>query len=431
MTENIKSYKSEMVSKELVWILIACALLSLTQTALSHWQITPRVTDVWSAVVCGISAFWICDLVAVLFSACIFAKNSKEVAVIALFGVMAFLVAFVAYGSEVSLMTRIFESAKWLGLIGLLALAYQSLRERDLKNFLVAICFTLFVPISTGYLSATYVAHPLTMDLYTYSFDLSLVWRVAPYFYNLARHSWIVTMVTGLAYIGILGAYQILAALQVRFVDHAVVPALRIFLIAAILGFGCYFIFPVVGPAPFFGGSYPGSLPGLADFAPRAMLAGLAPRNGMPSLHFAWALLLLMNVPRRLRYAKALYALYCYLTFMATLSTGQHYFVDLIAALPFAALVQAIGLCLTTTNYSKFMGSMARSAIFFASFLILIAFNPWWLKSPVCAWLITGLLFVYFLVEINFLRNRIWLKCQISDSHLQACDLLRKGESAR
>jgi|SRR5450756_786207 len=61
-------------------------------------------------------------------------------------------------------------------------------------------------------------------------------------------------------------------------------------------------------------------------------------RNCMPSMHFTWALLLAFNArPRWWR--NCLWA-YVGLIGMATIATGQHYLVDLIAAVPYALGVQ-------------------------------------------------------------------------------------------
>jgi len=73
-----------------------------------------------------------------------------------------------------------------------------------------------------------------------------------------------------------------------------------------------YMIFPAVGPA----------WVGVAD----------APRNCVPSLHLTWALLLILYIPGRLRLLAIIFAV---LTACATLGLGQHYIIDLIAAVPY------------------------------------------------------------------------------------------------
>jgi hypothetical protein len=69
-------------------------------------------------------------------------------------------------------------------------------------------------------------------------------------------------------------------------------------------------------------------------------VAWVYPRNCFPSGHFTWALLLAWNVHDwRWRWVFVVYAA---LMAIATVASGEHYFVDLMAAVPFAVLVQAI-----------------------------------------------------------------------------------------
>jgi hypothetical protein len=63
------------------------------------------------------------------------------------------------------------------------------------------------------------------------------------------------------------------------------------------------------------------------------------PRNCMPSLHLTWALLLAWYSVRRLRAAAWIFA---GLTAFATLATGEHYWIDLVAALLYSACFVAL-----------------------------------------------------------------------------------------
>jgi hypothetical protein len=87
--------------------------------------------------------------------------------------------------------------------------------------------------------------------------------------------------------------------------------------LGAFLSLPCYLLFPAVGPI-----HAPG---GIADPA--------APRNCMPSMHLTWTLLLWVNSRGWIKWAAGIFAA---LTAIATLATGEHYFPDLLAALPWA-----------------------------------------------------------------------------------------------
>jgi hypothetical protein len=88
-----------------------------------------------------------------------------------------------------------------------------------------------------------------------------------------------------------------------------------VLLMASICAVPFYLLFPAVGPV------YMG--------APNAH------RNCLPSLHLSWAILLWRAAkPGWNSWAMALFAL---LTAISTLTTGEHYLIDLIVALPYAA----------------------------------------------------------------------------------------------
>jgi hypothetical protein len=119
---------------------------------------------------------------------------------------------------------------------------------------------------------------------------------------------------------------------------------LRPFLLAAVVGYALYQLYPVVGPGPLFGTRFPDGaavLPG----PPQALIDVTAiadPRNCMPSLHVTWALLIYWHARALGKLARAGGAVWLVSTIFATLAMGQHYFVDLVVAVPFAALIDSL-----------------------------------------------------------------------------------------
>jgi len=67
-----------------------------------------------------------------------------------------------------------------------------------------------------------------------------------------------------------------------------------------------------------------------------------APRNSMPSLHFAGVLILLWNLRGRGKWLTCGLFAFSAITAVSTLSTGQHYFVDLIASPALVVANQAL-----------------------------------------------------------------------------------------
>lgn len=95
---------------------------------------------------------------------------------------------------------------------------------------------------------------------------------------------------------------------------------LRALCLAALLSMPCYFLMPAVGPVHI--------------GQPSAW------RNCMPSLHLTWASLLWLNArPVWLRWSAFAFVL---ITAFTTLATGEHYVLDLVAAVPFTWAVQRL-----------------------------------------------------------------------------------------
>ena len=99
-------------------------------------------------------------------------------------------------------------------------------------------------------------------------------------------------------------------------------------------GYAVYLVFPACGPEYAFSGfpAVPSATPALHA------LDLLAPPNCMPSLHTSTAVLACWYC-RRWRMASGCALANLALTVLATLATGEHYAVDLVAAAPFAAFV--------------------------------------------------------------------------------------------
>jgi hypothetical protein len=110
--------------------------------------------------------------------------------------------------------------------------------------------------------------------------------------------------------------------------------AIRAAVIGGLLAFPLYLLVPACGPQYVFPGYpwHPRELSGLV------FVSMLHPRNCFPSMHYAWALLLTINT-RNKGLKGALFA-YSILVGMATVGGGEHYVVDVIAAVPFVWLVQ-------------------------------------------------------------------------------------------
>jgi hypothetical protein len=164
--------------------------------------------------------------------------------------------------------------------------------------------------------------------------------------------------------------------------------------LVGVIGVQCYRLFPICGPAYLpFGNEcfyYHGSC-SLASFfngTPYIIRIDDAwSRNGMPSLHMSWALVAWWTCLKRkpLRYFMLLFAV---LTAIATLAYGEHYLIDLAAAVPFSVMIWF--LCMDERSFSQAarVFPIVGGALGYLGWVWSLRFNPQiFYVSPVIPWL--------------------------------------------
>jgi hypothetical protein len=100
----------------------------------------------------------------------------------------------------------------------------------------------------------------------------------------------------------------------------------------------------------------------------------------MPSLHMASALIAYVHARRFGRLASAVALLFVIGTFLGTMGTGEHYFIDLVVAIPFTAMMFLL-------LERRFVRAIEPSVLLFAS-LVLLRLMP---LTPLLAWLLLAL----------------------------------------
>ena len=206
--------------------------------------------------------------------------------------------------------------------------------DRTLSEYaLVGSIFTLLISILVQIIAnALSPIRPLKYDLFAYRMD-ALFGQPSFVLGRFAQHHLWIQLVLQVAYgilpnvVALLLAAHIFSARdRVRFLIYA----FTLNILAAPL---FYALFPVCGPQfafPHFPAE-PGAL------VPHAIALSAAP-NGVPSVHASTALLIVFFA-RRWRVGLIFGIVYLSLMVFSTLASGQHYFVDLIAAVPYAAIV--------------------------------------------------------------------------------------------
>ncbi len=262
-------------------------------------------------------------------------------------------------------------------------------RKLLLYGFVPAVLFVASEWTASTLLDITESLHPKTFDVFLYSFDSSL--RVQISFLVgqfLLKNLWLRTASLAI-YIALPLPLALVYASQLRKHKQKALAVMIAFLATGPIGVLCYNMLPACGPVHLFGAAFPWNPLSTAD----AMRLNVAPvllkgaRNAIPSLHMTWVLLVWWNSRGLARWVSAIAAVFVALTVLATLGTGEHYFIDLVVAFPFSLMVQA--LC----SYSiPFRVGERRNAFLLGTFstliwLALLSFsvNLFW-SSPIVPW---------------------------------------------
>lgn len=146
-----------------------------------------------------------------------------------------------------------------------------------------------------------------------------------------------------LVYAAITFAMAAVILVKYRRGDRGWMVAALAMVMAGVFGSLLYHVIPLAGPAHAYAGGLPGA--DLAAWGPLAVDQALV-RNAMPSLHTAWAVLILLNCRGFGRLWQGAAALFLAITLLATLATGEHYLIDLVVGAGFALACQALAVLL-------------------------------------------------------------------------------------
>jgi hypothetical protein len=262
-------------------------------------------------------------------------------------------------------------------------------RKLLLYGFVPAVLFVASEWTASTLLDITEKLHPKTFDLFLFSFDSSL--RVQISFLAgqfLLTHPLLRTASLAI-YIALPLPLALVYAAQLRRVKENAVAVMLAFLVTGPIGVLCYNMLPACGPVHLWPEAFPWHLFSTAE----ALSLKIVPvaiegaRNAIPSLHMTWVLLVWWNSRGLARWVRAIAAVFVVLTVLATLGTGEHYFVDLVVACPFSLMVQAF-----CTYSLPFREGERRNAFLLGTFetliwLALLSFSVqiFW-SSPVVPW---------------------------------------------
>ncbi len=316
---------------------------------------------------------------------------------LAVCGLGSLIAAAVVRGHFADFPTLLVQFLGSLGLASLLVLASVVTwngRDREpaaYRALLPASVLTFLVLGAQYSLNMASLLHARTFDLYAYAFDGSLGFQPSFVLAHFVKaNPWLFPFVK-VSYEGIVLA---MAAIYAAWMNRREKPIWEIieFLFApAMIGYLFFSIFPVSGPQYAFAVDFPNA------YLPYRVLHRLAlesipvlpafPRNGVPSLHMTWALLIFFNTRGLSRWARAVAAALLLATVFDTLATGEHYLFDLVVSFPFSLWMQA---CMVRTvsfgNRQRWLPAVAGCGMFLA-WLVIGRFGlHWMLVSKLVPW---------------------------------------------
>jgi hypothetical protein len=285
-----------------------------------------------------------------------------------------------------------------MAFIGLASLTVMGIRviwargeERTLlsRAYLAALLFVGSLWLAPPLLKFTEVLFPKTLDLFLYSFDCSL--HIQPsYLVGQAFHklSWLSTLSIGF-YLCLPAIISLIYVENLLRKGKEALPVMLAFFYLGPLGWIFYNLFPACGPGHLFPAIFP--LHPLSTV--EAMRLSLhpvvvrTPRNAIPSLHMSWVLLAWWYAKDSSRWVKAIAIAFLIFTVLATLGTGEHYFIDLVVAFPFTLMIFSIFCFKLPWNHRQrvtgFLAGLLGTLLWFA--LLRYATPIFW-YSPLIPW---------------------------------------------
>ena len=291
--------------------------------------------------------------------------------------------------------------ACWQGavsVVGLASLGVLTLRviwsdgnQRRLATFTVVPAFSF---VASGWCAATFLhwtfrAHPSVLDLYLVSFDGSLHVQLPFLLGQLFARFWPFYIVSLVVYIGLPVALGLTYAGCLMNDRKNALPAFIAFLITGPIGILFYNLFPALGPAYIYADRFPWH-PLAYDqlrrlFVEPVALPGL--RNAMPSLHAAWAYLVFWYARGLSVLERVVAAVVLVFTVFATMGTGEHYFIDLVVAVPYALFILALTNLLLGGRRGALVVPFLAGLVTTMGWLVALRFaiRTFWI-SPIIPW---------------------------------------------
>jgi PAP2 superfamily len=286
----------------------------------------------------------------------------------------------------------------WLSFAGLSSLlimgvkavwADRESRKLHLLTFVPSVLFVTSEYFADDMLKWASTVHLKVYDLYLYTFDASLHVQI-PFLVGqqFALHPTLRATAL-LAYIGLSIPIAFVYAGQVRRIHEKALQCFAVFVLTGPIGILFYNFVPALGPVHLLQRNFPWN-PLSTEQAARVFLEPLAlagPRNAIPSLHLAWVLLAWWYSRGLSWWERGIALFYVIFVGLATLGTGEHYFIDLIVGVPFALFMESTLAFDFNWSDAKRVSGVAFGLLATLAWLVSLRFAPhiFW-STPVLPW---------------------------------------------
>jgi hypothetical protein len=273
------------------------------------------------------------------------------------------------------------------GVTSLLILGWRAWRSRGTERqrvlaILMPACLVLgAIPIIFFFLLLTIQLRPQTYDGLAYAADGTLGVQLSFWFGRVFTTVPLLATVSLLIYCTLPMAFMVLLVLHIRGHGPPIYELLPSFLCVAVCGFLTYLVFPITGPLFVFGDAYPQAPPVVEHVLAGPLVVPDVPRNCMPSLHTAWALLLWWHSRSLGRWWQLAGGVFVGFTILATLGFGAHYAFDVVVAFPSTLACRAACLSTSPEATSRRHWTVVWGVLLTATWLVLLRHGLWLLAA--------------------------------------------------
>ena len=282
-----------------------------------------------------------------------------------------------------------------LGMGSLLVMAIEGIwaegedRNQLLLSFMAGSLLVLSDYFGLALVRLTQDPRAKVLDLYLYSFDCSLHVNLSFLMGQAFSKSYWLNLAGQFFYTALCVPMGLVFAGQLLRNRSRSLEALAAFLVTAPIGVAFYKLFPALGPVHVFQKIFPDHSLTYQQasrlFLEPIVVPGI--RNAMPSLHMTWMLLALWYSRGLSLWERSVALLFVVMTVLATLGTGEHYFVDLVVAFPFALMIS--GICSFSLRWTEKqrLGAVLYGLTGTLIWLVLLRYETriFWL-SPIFPW---------------------------------------------